>query len=238
MELKRENIIAVAKDFIGQPYVWGGESVEEGGYDCSGFVYRVLNTAGYQAPRSTSQGYRSLGQKITYEQAQAGDLLYFGGGKATHIAIYAGNGTMYESIGNSKNTKSCPGKGITLSKVSRRRDLIEVRTLFDVSSDARDENSASGNSGSEKSTKSYVVGNTYTLQVELKVRTGAGTNFAAKSHNQLTVDGTKHDKDGDGALDEGTIITCRAIEKNGDDIWIQIPSGWVAAYYKGNVYIK
>ena len=47
----------------------------------------------------------------------------------------------------------------------------------------------------------YCVGNTYTLQNEMKVRTGPGTQYRAKSYKELTADGSKHDKDGDGALD-------------------------------------
>lgn len=84
----------------------------------------------------------------------------------------------------------------------------------------------------------YSVGKDYTLQVELRVRTGAGTNMPAKTHWQLTTDGQKHDKDGDGCLDTGTVVTCQAVQKVGNDIWIKAPSGWMAAYYQGKIYIK
>ena len=85
---------------------------------------------------------------------------------------------------------------------------------------------------------SYIPGRTYTLQVELKVRTGPGTENAAKKHSQLTEDGQKHDKDNDGCLDSGTVVTCKAVQKVGKDIWIESPSGWLAAYYDGRVFIK
>lgn len=100
--------------------------------------------------------------------------------------------------------------------------------------------SASDTSGTVASDQKpvYVVGNTYTLQVELKVRTGPGTNFPAKKHDQLTDSGKKHDVDGDGALDKGTVITCKEISNNGDDVWIRCPSGWMAAFYNKNQYIK
>lgn len=88
------------------------------------------------------------------------------------------------------------------------------------------------------SAPSYTPGNVYTLQVELKVRTGAGTGNSAKTHNQLTTDGKKHDKDRDGALDVGTKVTCKQVKKIGSDIWILAPSGWMAAYYNGKTYIK
>ena len=82
------------------------------------------------------------------------------------------------------------------------------------------------------------VGNKYTLQVRLKVRTGAGTNYPVKSHSQLTADGQKHDKTNTGCLDAGTVVSCLEITIVGNDIWIRCPSGWIAAYYNGNQYIK
>ncbi len=84
----------------------------------------------------------------------------------------------------------------------------------------------------------YAVGKVYTTQVELKVRTGPGTNYPAKQHGQLSTDGQKHDADKDGALDPGTKVTCKEVSREDEDIWIKTPSGWLAAYYKGNVYIK
>lgn len=84
----------------------------------------------------------------------------------------------------------------------------------------------------------YTVGKAYTLQVELKVRTGPGTNYAAKKHSQLTADGQKHDKDNDGCLDAGTTVTCKEVNVVGNDVWMKAPSGWMAAYYQGQVFIK
>ena len=101
-----KTILANAKRYLGMPYVWGGESKAEGGFDCSGYVYNVLRDSGYSIGRSTSQGYSSLGRKVARDQKKQGDLLYFGSStsKITHIAIYAGDGKMYESIGSSKET--------------------------------------------------------------------------------------------------------------------------------------
>ena len=90
----------------------------------------------------------------------------------------------------------------------------------------------------KKNTPSYTAGHEYTLQVELKVRTGPGTNYSAKKHTQLTADGQKHDKDNDGCLDAGTVVTCQEVRNVGNDIWMKAPSGWMAAYYDGKVYIK
>lgn len=84
----------------------------------------------------------------------------------------------------------------------------------------------------------YKVGTVYTLQVELKVRTGPGISYRAKKYEELTDSGKKCDADGDGALDAGTRVTCQKIAKVDDDIWIRCPSGWLAAVYGGKNYIK
>lgn len=98
---------------------------------------------------------------------------------------------------------------------------------------------ATSSSGSgNASAPSYKVGQVYTLQVELKVRKAAGTGSPTKSYSQLTADGKRHDKDRDGCLDAGTKVTCQAIKNVGSDIWIKAPSGWLAAYYQGHLYIK
>lgn len=97
--------------------------------------------------------------------------------------------------------------------------------------------SSSSGSSSSGST-GYKVGNTYTTQVELKVRTGAGTNYRMKKRSELTADGRKHDKDGDACLDKGTRITCQQVKKDGSDVWIKCPSGWIAAKYQGKTYVK
>lgn len=107
--------------------------------------------------------------------------------------------------------------------------------FMNFSDDEKEEQNESKN---KSKVPTYKVGTAYKLQVELKVRTGPGTNYEAKKYSQLTTDGKKHDKDGDGALDKGTIVTCKKVKKRGSDIWIKSPSGWLAAYYKGKIYIK
>ena len=84
----------------------------------------------------------------------------------------------------------------------------------------------------------YKVGSTYTTQVELRVRTGAGTNCKAKINTELSANAKANDKDKDGAIDKGTKVMCKAIKTVGNNIWMKIPSGWIAAYYEGNVYVK
>lgn len=126
---KTSNSIAeAAKKYLGTPYVWGGESMEEGGMDCSGFVYNALKDAGHKVGRTTAQGYRSGGTVVSKSEMQAGDLIFFGSkDNATHIGIYLGDGQMIHSSGGSKNTKSNPGKGVSITNVDNRKDFIEAR---------------------------------------------------------------------------------------------------------------
>lgn len=84
----------------------------------------------------------------------------------------------------------------------------------------------------------YKVGSVYTLQANMSVRFGAGTGFAKKSHTQLTADGQKHDSNLNGTLDRGTKVTVKEIVNVRDDVWLRIPSGYIAGYYKGKIYVK
>ena len=128
-ENTKGDIAKVAQKYLGTPYVWGGESMDEGGMDCSGFVYNALKDAGYDVGRTTAQGYRSQGTVVSKSEMQPGDLVFFGKdtNNASHIAIYLGNGQIIHSSGGSSNTKNNPGKGVIISNLDYRSDFIEAR---------------------------------------------------------------------------------------------------------------
>ncbi len=74
--------VAVARRFIGQPYVWGGTGAR--GLDCSGLIQRVLDACGLPCPRDADQQERALGSEvpiaeITARQGQPCDLLFWPG---------------------------------------------------------------------------------------------------------------------------------------------------------------
>lgn len=95
----------------------------------------------------------------------------------------------------------------------------------------------SGQAAAPTQTGGYTVGQTYTLQANMNVRTGAGTNYPIKAHSQLTAGGQAADPDKNGSLQKGTRVTCQEIQQVGADIWMRIPSGWIAAVSGGKVYI-
>lgn len=84
---------------------------------------------------------------------------------------------------------------------------------------------------------SYKIGSTYTLQADsLNVRTGAGTSYAKVTYANLTAN-AKANAYLTGALKKGTKVTCQATKNVSGNIWMQIPSGWIAAYYGGKYYV-
>lgn len=88
-------IVAWAASQIGWPYVWGGESQSEGGFDCSGLVDFAYASAGFPLPgRPTAQVLWQLSQPIPRAQLRPGDLVFLrtASGYAYHVAVYAGHG--------------------------------------------------------------------------------------------------------------------------------------------------
>lgn len=85
----------------------------------------------------------------------------------------------------------------------------------------------------------YQIGKNYTLQVNLNVRRGAGTYYEIKKYSELTPNGKIHATNKIFAtLKKGTIVTCQDVIKNGQDIWLKIPSGYICANYGGKVYVS
>lgn len=122
--------IEYAKQFIGIPYVWGGDCTAEGGLDCSGFIYVVLNGSGIKVTRDTAQGYykRYKDHEVSKNIIKAGDLLFFGKSKnsITHIAIAVSANDMIESVGTKSNTIKNKGKGVSINPINRRKDFVAV----------------------------------------------------------------------------------------------------------------
>jgi hypothetical protein len=68
---------ALARRFLGVPYLWGGTS--EFGYDCSGFTQRLYRYSGVELPRN-SNWQRDAGERVpAFDAARAGDLVFFSG---------------------------------------------------------------------------------------------------------------------------------------------------------------
>jgi cell wall-associated NlpC family hydrolase len=120
----QQQILDVAVSKIGMPYVWGGTSdgtetefgvTSRGGYDCSGFVWRVYNLQTYPNEgdlASVIQGRTTYSmsvevprsKRIPFAKLQPADIIFFGargphstGGEIIHTGIYVGNGWFIHS---------------------------------------------------------------------------------------------------------------------------------------------
>jgi hypothetical protein len=96
-EPSREGIVSRAQRYLGIPYLWGGTSPK--GFDCSGLVKRAFEMEGVDLPRDTDR-QALTGREIPLEQAEPGDLLFFGeAGTISHVAIYLGGKRFIHAYG-------------------------------------------------------------------------------------------------------------------------------------------
>jgi cell wall-associated NlpC family hydrolase len=120
----QRQILKVAFSKIGMPYIWGGTSdntetdfgvTARGGYDCSGFVWRVYKLQSYPnegSLASTLQGRTTYtmsvevprSKRISFKKLQPADVIFFGsrgpgskGSQVFHTGIYVGNGWFIQS---------------------------------------------------------------------------------------------------------------------------------------------
>lgn len=109
------SVVSYAMQFVGNPYVWGGNSLTNG-VDCSGFVHEVYAHFGISTPRY-SQAFKSVGQAVSFDNIQPGDVVVYPG----HVAIYAGGGVIVEA----QSTKA----GITANRNVQCHTILAIRRL-------------------------------------------------------------------------------------------------------------
>lgn len=93
----RNAIVAYAKQFVGNPYVWGGTSLTNGA-DCSGFTRSVMAHFGIGLSR-TSSAQAGDGYRVSLSSVEPGDLIFYAsGGSIYHVAMYIGGGRVIHAI--------------------------------------------------------------------------------------------------------------------------------------------
>ncbi|MCM1039466.1 MAG: NlpC/P60 family protein [Roseburia sp.] len=118
----RVDLCQYAKEYLGNPYVWGGTSLTNGA-DCSGYVLSVFKKYNVSLPHS-SRAQANCGTTIKLSEAKPGDLVFYGNGQTiNHVAIYIGGGQVIHA--------SNPRTGIRISNVSYRTPIKVVRILQD-----------------------------------------------------------------------------------------------------------
>lgn len=117
----RVDLVEYAKQFLGNPYVWGGESLTNG-VDCSGFVLCIYKKYGIKLPHY-SVAQSNCGTKISTSELQPGDLIFYADSSGTinHVGIYIGNNQVIHA--------SNPKSGIKISTYNYRTPVKCVRLL-------------------------------------------------------------------------------------------------------------
>lgn len=253
--IKASDIVSKAESYIGTKEApansnnvlfnteYYGKAVSGSSYPwCAVFVWYVFKKAGASslfyggnktASCSTIMSYYK-GKGKFYTEGKAGDIVIFGWGGSTakHCGIVVSkSGNNYTTIeGNTSSTSN--DNGGSVMKRTRAKSQIIGFCRPDYSS------SSSSSSSSSTSKPTYKTGTTYTLQVDkLTVRKGAGTSYAKVTYANLTANAKKNAYS-NGTLKKGTKVTCKAVKNNNNEIWMQIPSGWIAAYYNGKEYVS
>ncbi len=107
--------VRYAVEQIGKPYVWGAEGPDS--FDCSGLTSQAWASAGRDIPRTSQEQWRQL-RKVPLNALRPGDLvIYFP--KATHVALYIGNGLVVQA--------PRPGSRVKVSPVASNPLLGAVR---------------------------------------------------------------------------------------------------------------
>lgn len=107
-----EEVVDYGKQFIGTPYVWGGNDLRHG-VDCSGLTQQLYRDFDIRLSR-VSYMQAGDGMQIPKSQLRPGDLVFFdttgtNSGKISHVGIYVGDGKFLHA--------DCT-KGVTISNLS------------------------------------------------------------------------------------------------------------------------
>ncbi|MGO4972560.1 NlpC/P60 family protein [[Clostridium] aminophilum] len=116
----RAELVAYAKQFEGNPYVYGGTSLTNGA-DCSGFTMSIYKHFGISIGRS-SRDQAANGKTISISDLQPGDLIFYGSkGYINHVALYIGGGEIIHA--------STASTGIKISNYNYKTPVKAVTFL-------------------------------------------------------------------------------------------------------------
>lgn len=116
-----QDIVNYAMQFVGNPYVWGGNSLTNG-CDCSGFVHLVYKHFGYNTVRY-SMSFLYEGVAVSRADVRPGDIVVYAMKNGIgHVAIYAGNGKIVEAQSSSA--------GITANRSIDCREIVGIRRII------------------------------------------------------------------------------------------------------------
>lgn len=192
------------------------------------YLYKVFNKSfkAYGHAKDWGSNYpRDYFKKVTGNY-QPGDVLVYGSNHGSgygHMGLITDDGTYIDQNGIKKDTVATANKPIFDDEIAILRPINQAKL------------------GLEEGV-SFKVGTTYKTQVELYIRDSAGTDKEIKKVKDITQNAKENakftDSNKNAVLKVGTKITCQDTKKIGNNIWIKIPSGWIAGFYDGEYYVK
>ncbi|UZR96043.1 C40 family peptidase [Chondrinema litorale] len=129
-----ELVISIARKYLGTPYKYGSINPEIG-FDCSGFVYKVMEEAKISVPR-TSRGFAEFGEKIEIDDARKGDVILFTGSNYEnktigHVGIIISEKDDELQFIHSSSSKKHPGVVITsFSSGFYSKRFVGIRRIY------------------------------------------------------------------------------------------------------------
>lgn len=191
------------------------------------YLYKVFNKSfkAYGNAKDWSSNYPKDYFKKVSGNFQAGDVLVYGSNRGNgygHLGLIADDGTYIDQNGIKKDTVATANKPIFDDEIAILRPINQAKLgLEDVT---------------------FKVGTTYKTKVELYIRESAGTDKEIKKVKDITQNAKENakftDSNKNAVLKVGTKVTCQDTKKIGNNIWIKIPSGWIAGFYNGEYYVK
>lgn len=114
LDPQAQKAIAIAKQYLNVPYLFGGSDPTKGGVDCSGLLQYVWGKNGVKLPRTAAEQAQA-GTPVPLNKLQPADGLYFktegDAAGITHAAMYIGNGLILEAPHTGESVKIAPLAG-------------------------------------------------------------------------------------------------------------------------------
>jgi len=123
-----QRLIDAANAQIGKPYSYGSSGPNS--FDCSGFVYYAMKSAGFATSRMSSASYANLSSwdSVDGNSLQVGDLVFFKSDKSSvisHMGIYLGGGSFIHAAPSSG--------GVDVSSMSQgyyQRNFVSAKRIL------------------------------------------------------------------------------------------------------------
>lgn len=176
---KADQVIEIAKKYLGVPYVFGGEDPKTG-LDCSAFTRLVFKEVGINLPRTAAEQIK-VGKPVEKAELRKGDLVflkgtYGGDNHISHVMIYMGDGKLIEE----------GGKNVHISDLNGPYNLNHYAGATRVLG----ENDLSNNDGTVDNGKLIAVGDMTEAEIHLRamIQTDFHVLLALDSEDHLTAD--------------------------------------------------